>query len=293
MLDLKNIGFTAVAGGSGDNLATVSSPSPTATSGDLKYYKFTSTGNITVDKEGYLRVLIQAGGGNGNSRYYGAGSGAGGMYYDYVEVSTGTYSMVVGGGGSNSTAFGKTAIAGGRGQSSSTGITAGGCGGGVYFDYSSSPPSQRIALQPTSTDGGFGGDGGTGQWTSSSNRVSGGGGGTDQDGYTNSSSSVGSNGGWGKTDTQLNNILSLTSSGENIGGTRYLGGGGAATGGNHGTAGGDGGRGGGAHAGDSQSNTGFIAAKVNTGGGASGCARYVSANSGASGLIVVVTGEAP
>jgi len=286
MLDLKNVGFVGVAGSSGDNIATVSSPSPTATDGDLNYYKFTSTGNITVTN-GWLRVMIQAGGGNGNNKYYGAGSGAGGMYYDYVEVTSGTYSMAVGGGGNDSTAFGKTAIAGGRGKSSGSSNTTGGCGGGTVTAY---PDVKRLALQPTSTDGGFGGDGAVGQYTSSSNKSSGGGGGTDQDGST-SSSAVGGNGGWGKTNTQLNSILSLTSSGESVSGTRYLGGGGAATGGTHGTAGGDGGRGGGSHGGDSQWNTGFIAAKVNTGGGASGGARYVNPNSGASGLIVVVTGE--
>lgn len=290
MLDLKNVGFVGVAGSSGGgDTATVSSPSPTATSGDLKYYKFTSTANITVGSDGWLRVLIQAGGGNGNNRYYGAGSGAGGMYYDYVEVTAGTYSMAVGGGGSDSTAFGKTAIAGGRGQSSGSSLTTGGCGGGTYRD---TVDNNRLALQPTSTDGGFGGDGAIGTNVSSAQRVSGGGGGTDQDGYT-SSSSVGSNGGWGKTNTQLNNILNLTSSGELKNGVRYLGGGGAATGGTHGTAGGDGGRGGGSHAGCSQSNSGFVGAQGNTGGGASGCARYVGANSGGSGLVVVVTGEAP
>jgi hypothetical protein len=106
----------------------------------------TNTLNIINPGDGYLEYLIVAGGGSGGSRHAGGGGG-GGVLVGSTTVSSGPYTIVVGAGGagpvgnvignngSNSTAFGFTAIGGGRGaqyNNDNIGIAAGsgGSGGG-------------------------------------------------------------------------------------------------------------------------------------------------------------------
>jgi len=115
---------------------------------DYKVYTFTSSGTLTVIGEGEVDALIVAGGGgggradnqlNGGPGGAGGGGGAGGLLQQSsVSLSEGSYSIVVGTGGAqnvnggNSSAFGFTAIGGGKGGSSLPDGTAasGGSGGG-------------------------------------------------------------------------------------------------------------------------------------------------------------------
>lgn len=153
-----------------------------------------------------VEYLIVAGGGGGGGSPHGAGGGAGGLLHGYTKasLSTGTYTITVGGGGAgkvgkktapwpspgtnyganggNSTAFGKTALGGGGGGGYSGGGgndtvgKNGGSGGGTGRD----PSSVGQATQPSSSDGGFGNNGGRGGYSFGSgtgrNQAGGGGG---------------------------------------------------------------------------------------------------------------------
>jgi len=158
---------------------------------------------LSFSKGGVVDYLIVAGGGGGgygNSNEGGGGGGAGGVVTGSVYASATSYSIVVGDGGasgantssrgangSNSTAFGLTALGGGGGGSCSTTSGDGGSGGGgsgCSFDH---PPG--AATQPGSASGGFGNTGGYGRWVSNSPGSGNGGGG-------GGAGSVGINGEW-------------------------------------------------------------------------------------------------
>jgi len=115
------------------------------------YYAFTSTSGtntITFNKNTVCDILVVAGGGGGGYRH-GAGGGAGGLIYmTGLNISTGTYSVVVGEGGRGgyNISSGKHGF---KGVNSSFGtIEAIGGGGGVSHD-------QNAGRQ----DGGSGGGG--------------------------------------------------------------------------------------------------------------------------------------
>ena len=149
------------------------------------------TSNFIVTNGGEVEYLIVAGGGGGGGRYHCGGGGGGGvLQHKGFGVTPQTYSIVVGDGGaaglatpnssqrgsngSNSSAFGQTAIGGGGGGSNSTlqpGLN-GGCGGG------GSGSSTNVTNQGgNGTAGqGFGGGNGYGSGTNTL-RVGGGGGG--------------------------------------------------------------------------------------------------------------------
>jgi hypothetical protein len=162
--------------------------------GDTTYrvHAFTSTGTstFTVSTAGNLgpaEVLIVAGGGSGGVDA-GGGGGGGGVIQASVNLSTTSYSIVVGtggaarpgtsddgpgNGGANSTAFGLTALggAGGTGWANGgvppnpngTGIN-GGSGSGQSVAGVGGPVNPQGAgtgLQPGSASGGFGNNGGT------------------------------------------------------------------------------------------------------------------------------------
>ena len=146
-----------------------------STFGNYTLFTFTSNGTLSVSGSGAIDVLVVGGGGagglpSGNSNY-GGGGGAGGLVWvTGYNVSSGTYSMVVGNGGAkdnstsgargntgqDSTAFGLTAKGGGGGGSqggTSTGGTGGSGGGGGYTGGNS---GGAAATQPSQSNSGVG-----------------------------------------------------------------------------------------------------------------------------------------
>lgn len=300
-LSLHDIATVGSLGGEASP-ATVSSS--TASSGhtynSVDYYKFTSSGSITFSKAGWVKLLVIGGGGGGAEKYYGSGGGAGGMYFDFVEVTASSYSIAIGASDNNSVALGKTALKGGHGVSIYlTGATAGGCGAGQCYNGGN---PYVVGLQPTSTDGGYGFTGGNGLATNSTSppagftynsniKHSGGGAGTGANGTNGYGTTIGS-GGIGRSNTQLENFLTATSSGS--GG--YLGGGGGSAGNYWETgSGGIGGTGGGGNSGltsttlGGSGNQGGSGASGynNTGGGGGASGRYGSGGNGGSGLCII------
>ena len=139
------------------------------TSGNYKYHTFTSSGTFSVSSVPSGRtidfILVAGGGGAANQR----GGGGGGVVVKTAQsVSSGSYSVSVGSGGTFATNDGTNG-----GNTTFAGLTALGGGGGVY--NIGSPNIGRSggsggagtdgggsALQPTSSSGGFGHAGGTG-----------------------------------------------------------------------------------------------------------------------------------
>ena len=140
----------------------------------------TSTFNVTnAGTSGKIDILVVAGGGSGGRRRGGGGGGGGVVFKPNHEITATSYNIVVGEGGQNTTvdsgpngsngdnssAFGLTAIGGGRGAASSTGNyngDNGGSGGGG----SSTNRSPGSSTQTTFTGAfSFGNDGGDGAST--------------------------------------------------------------------------------------------------------------------------------
>ena len=216
--------------------------------------------NVTNGTSFTATYLIVAGGASGG----GSGGGAGGLLTGNTTVVYGTtYTFVVGAGGpsqiqngSNSTAFGLTAIGGGKGNNADNSGGSGGSGGG-----GSNAGSGGAG---TSGQGNAGGAGG-----GSSTNSGGGGGGAGGAGVAASSSSVAGNGG-----------SALTISSVGITGT-YAGGGGGGVfngAGTQGTGGGGGAGNGGQYNGTS--------ASANTGSGGGG-GPGTAGGAGGSGIIII------
>jgi hypothetical protein len=112
-----------------------------------RIHYFTNTGNtnFVVTKGGEVEYLIVAGGGGGSNRHQGGG-GAGGLLVGTTTVTSQSYTITVGAGGAgvaqtvlptvgsgtngnNSSAFGLTAIGGGRGSDQPGGSGGGGGAG--------------------------------------------------------------------------------------------------------------------------------------------------------------------
>jgi len=112
-----------------------------STYSNKKVHTFTSSNNISFNKSGTVDMLIIAGGGAGGYRHGGGGGAGGYRYITGINVSAGSYSIVIGAGGSggthgnsgsDSSALGYTSIGGGGGGSwdaDKNGWT-GGSGGG-------------------------------------------------------------------------------------------------------------------------------------------------------------------
>lgn len=159
-----------------------------------RVHTFSTVGssNFVVTKGGEVEYLIVAGGGGGGGRYHAGGGGGGGvLQHKGFTVTPQTYAVVVGDGGaaglatpnesqrgsngSNSSAFGQTALGGGGGGSNSTLFTglSGGSGGGAA---GSSNNATHRGGDGTSGQGHRGGNG-LGSSTVNAERVGGGGGG--------------------------------------------------------------------------------------------------------------------
>ena len=262
-----------------------------AVAGGYKYHTFTSSGTFSVRSGStVVEYLIVAGGGShraGGAVTGSGGGGAGGVVDSSITATAQTYPIVIGAGGAgasgagngsngdNSTAFGQTAIGGGRGASyNGWAAASGGSGGGGGY----APTAGAAGTLGQGNAGGTGINGTT--------RVGGGGGGAGGaggDGSGSGSSGVAGNGGVGI------NWKSL--------GTYYAGGGagGAAPwteGGKTAGTGGLGGGGNGARA-SSQVYLAGDAGAANTGGGVGGASvnggsqdNQAAANGG-SGIVII------
>ena len=146
------------------------------------YHTFTSPGTFTVEKGGEAEVLMVGGGGAGGgpqsgpdgSTGPGGGGGGGGVLFGTLELTSGSYSIVIGTPG-NTTAFNTTAFKGGNGSPGSSFGGAGGAGGsggggGAVVGGLNPAPTPKpggAALQtpsvlPFGTLTGYGNPGGTG-----------------------------------------------------------------------------------------------------------------------------------
>lgn len=224
-----------------------------------------------------IEYLIVAGGGaGGGNSFSGGGGGAGGVLVGTVSMSPGTNnSIVVGAGGSyvtngrglsgsNSTAFGLTAIGGGGGAAvdiNANGIS-GGSGGGATYNQGTGGAG--------TTGQGYRGGSSTGSGSASVG-CGGGGAGAQGGDIASQSSSAASNGGIG--------IIWP------IGGSTYYGGGGAGSGYSATASGGLGG------GGNSYNNARAQAGTANTGGGGGGGSPAYNAssqpNNGGSGVVIL------
>jgi hypothetical protein len=299
-IDLMNVGFTAVAGGDKWEVTSNDADS-TYISGGSTYYKYISSGNIEFGGNGTVKLMLIGGGGSGCAKYYGGGSGAGGLYFDDVNVTKGSYTITIGGSNTDSTALGKTAKAGSTGNNIyASGINRGGCGGGgIYGDGqtltgASAGNDCTDEGQSTSSSGGIAFNGGNHtEYTAGSMtyKHAGGGGGLGAVGTDGIGTTVGA-GGDGRTNSQLSNFLSITSSGVDESGTRYIGGGGGACAHHWQTgSGGLGGKGGGTQSGDLAGGGVFggssASATANTGSGAGASGRYGTGGAGGSGICII------
>ena len=280
---------------------------PANYTGNYRSHTFLSgTTTFTLYAATTVDILIVAGGGAGSrGTHGGGGGGAGGMrVLTSHSMPVGTYSIVVGAGGTGV----NSAVAGDDGDPSSITQTSGsgfstlsatgGGGAGVYSGTNSvrngrnggsgggGAEAYNTSGNNTNTTGGtgdgavgtdgntagyYGGDGGSGQYGTNTRFGGAGGGGAGANGSNSSTSQHG--GGAGGNGLQ-NNFRN----GTNV----YYAGGGAGNGDNAGAAGGNGGGGtspGGGNAGDP--------GDANTGGGGSGGGDGGAAGSGGSGIVVI------
>jgi hypothetical protein len=144
----EDVGFKPIVATGGTLLPEIQDQGRT-----WKVHQFTTTGTSSFvvsdpGKEGIVEYLIVAGGGAGGTRHAGGG-GAGGVITGSTTVTEQSYSVVVGAGGtnpgspgssttnvngvagSNSSAFGQTAIGGGHGSTYGNAGGNGGSGGGA------------------------------------------------------------------------------------------------------------------------------------------------------------------
>ena len=273
--------------------ATAQTNTAKATGGTISYgmgyayHAFTSSGTFTPTQSLTADILVIAGGGGGGSSagagYYAAGGGAGGLVgYINQSLTTTGYTVTVGAGGSGSSAAAK----GGNGvnsQFASLTASVGGGGGGGGGDSilanidGNTGGSGGGANSTRGTNGsgtiGQGNNGGAGNGTWQVTVQSGGGGGGA--GGLGGNAPANDTGGAGGIGSALYSDWGLvTSTGQNVNGTRYFAGG---AGGNGNTSGGAGGYGGGGAGGINSGNAGT----ANTGGGGS------ATQAGGSGLVIV------
>ena len=286
------------------------------------FHKFTSDGNFVIGTNKTVDIFMIGGGGASAGDNAGGGGAGGLIWRPSLALSAGTYAIVIGAGGTGTSAgnqgsaqvggnstFGSllTALGGGYGGSSNKDASNGGSGGGGgrYGPSGSGPSATGTGVQTTdsgitadSRTYGFGFNGGDGR--NNSEGPGGGGGGTGAVGSNASSGTVG-NGGVGNSTFISSNaaattaFLLATTSGTDSSnaattgsssGTLYIGGGGSGGTQSRGThsGGGIGGLGGGANIGGTNGTNGLI----NTGSGGSGNNNGSnSGGSGGTGLVIV------
>ena len=240
------------------------------------YYRtFTSTGNLTVSNSALSAdYLVIAGGGSGGQGIFnayttvfqsrGSGGGAGGVISGSATLGVGTHTATVGAGaspgmnavGSNSSFNSLSAVRGGGGGSG----TSGGSGGGVQ-GYTGT----FGGVYGTAGGAGTSGQGNRGGNINNDHQASttggGGAGAAGVDSTTNGSITLG-----GVGSSAFSSWGAATSTGQNVSGTRFYGGGGSA----QGLAGTNGGGGAGGQSGQFGGTGLGTAGTSNTGGGGGG-----------------------
>lgn len=283
------------------NFSVTVSATPVITGGTLSsdstyYYRtFTGNGTLGVANVSLTADIMTVAGGGGSSDHSssdggGGGAGAGGLLYsESTSMPVASYSVTVGAGGgnrsngTNTTVSGSsvslTAIGGGTGGSyNNHNANSGGSGGGQAGAMTTSHASGTVGQ---GNEGGHGGQGSPAYGGGGGGGAGGAGGSTNTDAPGNAG--VGSSlfSAWG----------AATSTGQNVGGTRYYagGGGGGTRSSSYAAAysGATGGYGGGGDgAGNQNSNTPGNGS-TNTGGGAGGSSRNPNvAATGGSGLVI-------
>ena len=312
--------FTGSKFGFGRSAAAAVPTVFSATGGDVdglapgngyKYHTFTSPGTFTVNTvgtPGNVELLIVGAGGGGGNRW-GGGGGAGGLIYgSAIPVTATSYPITIGlgglgatgggtgdnypgsprpGNGQDTTAFGYTAVGGGKGGSGDTGpSSSGGSGGGGNGRFAQpGSPATQPAQTPTSNILQYGNAGGDTPGGDDSNTTGGGGGGAGGQGIfggTGAPSGTRGNGGVGRQYPNFTGPLIGVPSLDPLSG--YFAGGGA---GNLGSgSGGSGGLGGGGNAGNPNGFSG-----VTNSGGGGGSATYSGPNgtggTGGSGIVII------
>jgi len=274
-----------------NDLPLTTTISPTLITGTNNYYYsfLTGTNNITIKKDILCDILVIGGGGSGACRHGGAG-GAGALIYLKNQILTaGSYSIVIGAGGTaivataldgnngsdtiitkSGTEIYKAKGGGGGGANVNIGLAGGSSGGGsANTDISNPPLTTNI---PTGIYGNYGGKGSYNIWAGGG----GGGAGTSANDPLNGSAGDGGNG------RQIN----IT--GQSI---YYAGGGGGGC-----VAGGifgKGGIGGGGNGGESTNTAISGTANTGSGGGGSGFNGGSNGTSGAggSGIVIIAINE--
>jgi hypothetical protein len=274
------------------------------------------TETFTVNRGGEVDVLLVGGGGAGSGRH-GGGGGAGGLVFvPGLEPAEQVFNITIGGGGTgafdtddngtlseggDTTAFGLTALGGGRpgNQDNDEDGGDGGSGGGGNYWTSDTVSDGGLGLQPTlsglSGSNGFGNDGGSALRTGNVSYPGGGGGGAGQVGESVNSGN-GGDGGDGLSSVTIGGTVYNfadtfgTQFGEVVGSDVYFAGGGA--GGVYDQfSPGDGGLGGGGNGGlpgDGGGNDGEDG-QANTGGGAGGGGGISTqfGGDGGSGIVII------
>lgn len=284
----------------GDIRKVVSASGGNSTTSDslYRYHTFTANGSFTVSgATGVvcdLLIVGGGGGGGGGERQNGQGGGGGGggaggfISVESVLLAPNSYQIVIGGGGAggasgdqasslngsngtNTTAFGYTALGGGYGGADDTDQAGdGGSGGGGGGDS----PNGNIGVATIPAQGNHGASG------SGSNRSGGGGGGAGSNGDAAQSTLRAGHGGGGRV--WLN-------------GSVYAGGGGAGPGGSDQASfpgyGGTGGGGAGSRNGGNGGFAGYTAtagtANTGGGGGGAGAGNNAGGASGGSGIVII------
>ena len=128
-MDFFNVGFVGGALGGGGGI-DITSGGTLTTSGAYSIRTFTSSANAVIASSGELEVFIIGGGGSGSNSGGGAGGGGSAGVVNAFDIDAGTYSVVVGAGGSfhgyngaDSTFNGITSQGGGGGNSNGTGLS--------------------------------------------------------------------------------------------------------------------------------------------------------------------------
>ena len=253
----------------------------------IHVFKTVGTSYFTVCVNNLVCDILVVAGGGGGGADRAAGGGAGGLYYySNQNLTMGTYTVIVGGGGFGSLNLTTTTNAT-NGANSSFGSLPAAVGGGAGGQYSNGSNGGSGGGGESLTDNVTNGTGGTavvgqgfkggGSYISGSNKHSGGGGGAGGQGI-DASSAGGGNGGIGLAYT-ISGIL-----------TYYAGGGGGSRAFDTGTSGtsGIGGLGGGGSAGLVAAQNGYSAVP-NTGGGGGGGANISqgAGGNGGSGIVIV------
>ena len=278
--------FTLYGIAAGGPLAFSNVGSTITTDGTYWYHTFTSSGTFTPTQALTADILVVAGGGSGGSNLSGGG-GAGGLTgFTGQSLINGTnYTVTVGAGApshesgdgsnGNDSRFGSlTLVRGGGGGGSINGAYVGKNGGSGGGAFSYSPPGTA----GTGTAG-QGNDGGT---VTHSHNCGGGGGATavGSNGTGGFHDSYGGAGGAGSS--AYSSWGAATSTGQNIGGTRWYAGGGG--------GGGQAGRGAGGNGGGGAADAPAISGTANTGGGGGGSWEAPTprtAGGGGSGIVIV------